>query len=449
MSAWEPQPGDRVFAKVRGYPAWPGRIEEDHPLIQKSAKKHVVFFYGTHEIGTVSIKDLYPYDQFKDKFGRPSSRRGFMEGLREIEDNPAVQHVEVDDDDEENTSEEEEEEMEECEWENEDSDSEDEKGIDDDIKDERSEKKSEPSKSPGSSPKRQAEVQSWSWDTESDSDDDDDDDDGDVPTPRPGAQSEIEERRRKNVEENRAMLKQALAELKSNPEFNIPKKARKSPSRRRTMGDDNFVPRRNPKRLSYCSTRTSPPMTRARGNDNNNTPKLRFKFGFMFSSEKRQGSDGEDEDEIALEERELPQPKRRRSGGYRAQPHRVVPVEEITEEDLELVADRVADKVYNSVHGTSCHQCRQKTADTKTTCRSETCVGIRGQFCGPCLRNRYGEEVKEALMDPNWTCPPCRGICNCSFCRAKKGRGATGILIHAAKHHGHDNVHAFLKSLKA
>ncbi|XP_035667388.1 cell division cycle-associated protein 7-like [Branchiostoma floridae] len=437
MSVWEPQPGDRVFAKVRGYPAWPGRIEEDHPLIQKSAKKHVVFFYGTHEVGTVSIKDLYPYEEFKDKFGRPSNRRGFAEGLREIENNPAVQHVEVNDDDDDRSEEEEV-----SEQENEDSES------DDEERKEREEEKSEKSRSPDSSPKRPAEPQSWSWDTESDSDGDDDDDE--LPTLHPGAHSEIEERRRKNVAENQAMLKQALAELRSNPEFNIPhKKARKSPSRRRTMGDDNFVPRRNPKRLSYCSTRTSPPMTRARGNDNNNTPKLRFKFGFMFGAGKRQGSDGEDEDEIPLEETELPSPKRRRSGGYKAQPHRVVPVEEITEEDLQLVADRVADKVYNSVHGTSCHQCRQKTADTKTTCRSESCVGIRGQFCGPCLRNRYGEEVKEALMDPDWTCPPCRGICNCSFCRAKKGRGATGILIHAAKHHGHGNVHAFLKSLKA
>lgn len=50
--------------------------------------------------------------------------------------------------------------------------------------------------------------------------------------------------------------------------------------------------------------------------------------------------------------------------------------------------------------GSTCHQCRQKTVDTKTCCRSEDCRGIQGQFCGPCLRNRYGEDVKKALLDP-------------------------------------------------
>lgn len=44
--------------------------------------------------------------------------------------------------------------------------------------------------------------------------------------------------------------------------------------------------------------------------------------------------------------------------------------------------------------------CRQKTMDTKTVCRSGDCSGVRGLFCGPCLKNRYGEEVKEALLDP-------------------------------------------------
>lgn len=50
--------------------------------------------------------------------------------------------------------------------------------------------------------------------------------------------------------------------------------------------------------------------------------------------------------------------------------------------------------------GSTCHQCRQKTVDTKTCCRAEECRGIQGQFCGPCLRNRYGEDVRKALLDP-------------------------------------------------
>lgn len=52
------------------------------------------------------------------------------------------------------------------------------------------------------------------------------------------------------------------------------------------------------------------------------------------------------------------------------------------------------------LQGSSCHQCRQKTLDTKTICRSGFCVGAKGQFCGPCLKNRYGEDVRAVLLDP-------------------------------------------------
>ncbi|XP_032129583.1 cell division cycle-associated 7-like protein, partial [Sapajus apella] len=124
------------------------------------------------------------------------------------------------------------------------------------------------------------------------------------------------------------------------------------------------------------------------------------------------------------------------------------PVEDITEEDLENVAITVRDKIYDKVLGNTCHQCRQKTIDTKTVCRNQGCGGVRGQFCGPCLRNRYGEDVRSALLDPDWVCPPCRGICNCSYCRKRDGRCATGILIHLAKFYGYNNVKEYLESLQ-
>uniref|UniRef100_A0A8C7ZWD0 Zinc-finger domain-containing protein n=1 Tax=Oryzias sinensis TaxID=183150 RepID=A0A8C7ZWD0_9TELE len=128
--------------------------------------------------------------------------------------------------------------------------------------------------------------------------------------------------------------------------------------------------------------------------------------------------------------------------------HAVRPVEDITEGELQLVADNMTDKVYNSVTGSTCHQCRQKTVDTKTCCRSVDCHGIQGQFCGPCLRNRYGEDVRKALLDPEWKCPPCRGICNCSFCRQREGRCPTGILFPLAQYHGFSDVHSYLSSLR-
>ncbi|KAK3105105.1 hypothetical protein FSP39_017364, partial [Pinctada imbricata] len=118
--------------------------------------------------------------------------------------------------------------------------------------------------------------------------------------------------------------------------------------------------------------------------------------------------------------------------------------EEIIDEDLDMVAVSVMDKKYDSIYGTSCHQCRQKTNDMKTICRSGHCWGVRGQFCGPCLRNRYGEDAKVALKDDNWSCPPCRGVCNCSLCRKRKGKSCTGILIHTARDQGFNSVYDYL-----
>lgn len=42
--------------------------------------------------------------------------------------------------------------------------------------------------------------------------------------------------------------------------------------------------------------------------------------------------------------------------------------------------------------------------------------------------SRYGENVLEAKANPDWICPVCRGICNCSLCRQAKGWPPTGML---------------------
>jgi len=126
---------------------------------------------------------------------------------------------------------------------------------------------------------------------------------------------------------------------------------------------------------------------------------------------------------------------------------RVLMPEDITETMLNKVCDRFGEKVYNQTIGTSCHQCRQKTTDMKTICRSGECVGVRGQFCGRCLTLRYGEDAREALMNPTWACPPCRNFCNCSICRNRKGKGATGVLIQLAKSKGYSNAADYLKAL--
>ncbi|XP_036956736.1 cell division cycle-associated protein 7-like isoform X1 [Acanthopagrus latus] len=239
-------------------------------------------------------------------------------------------------------------------------------------------------------------------------------------------------KRQENIKANKAMLAQLMADLQKMPggagllkkqAGKLKTKERSSRPPRSGVGGEL---RRNPDRASRRHTRSM-------GGVDDSTPK-------------------EEEVELSLEE-ELVEVRRapRRRGAPRpnqSKPHLIRPVDDITEDEIELVADNMTDKVYNSVTGSTCHQCRQKTVDTKTCCRSEDCRGIQGQFCGPCLRNRYGEDVRKALLDPEWKCPPCRGICNCSFCRARDGRCPTGILFPLAQYHGFSDVHSYLSSLR-
>jgi len=156
-------------------------------------------------------------------------------------------------------------------------------------------------------------------------------------------------------------------------------------------------------------------------------------------------SDYDEEDYQAYEDRVK---KRAPRPGQIDPNENVLMPEDVTQAMINKICERFGDKTYNQTIGTTCHQCRQKTTDTKTICRSGRCVGVRGQFCGRCLEIRYGEDCKEALLNPTWSCPPCRGFCNCSICRNRNGKGATGILIQLAQSKGYENVAAYLKALQ-
>ncbi|XP_056283249.1 cell division cycle-associated protein 7a [Pseudoliparis swirei] len=239
-----------------------------------------------------------------------------------------------------------------------------------------------------------------------------------------------------NIKENKEMLAKLMAELNKVPGIfpgRMAMSASSTPRQapRRSMGMPGFR-QRNGERLSRPHTRSRTQV------DGPPSP----------------APEEEPEDSFSLVRRsryyeEVDSPPRCRSfKGATATPHVVRPVDDISQAELQSICGNVRDKVYNRATGTTCHQCRQKTTDTKTNCRNPECRGVRGQFCGPCLCNRYGEEVRDALLNPEWLCPPCRGICNCSFCRARDGRCATGVLVYLAKYQGFDNVHAYLKSLK-
>ncbi|KAL0377782.1 UNVERIFIED_CONTAM: Cell division cycle-associated 7-like protein [Sesamum radiatum] len=66
---------------------------------------------------------------------------------------------------------------------------------------------------------------------------------------------------------------------------------------------------------------------------------------------------------------------------------------------------------------------------------------VRGKTCHQC---RYGENVLEANQNPNWICPVCRGICNCSLCRQAKGWPPTGSLYRKISNLGYKSVAHYL-----
>ncbi|XP_023730148.1 uncharacterized protein LOC111877871 [Lactuca sativa] len=99
-------------------------------------------------------------------------------------------------------------------------------------------------------------------------------------------------------------------------------------------------------------------------------------------------------------------------------------------------------KIYDQVRGKTCHQCRQKTLGHRTHCIK--CNLVQGQFCGDCLYMRYGENVLEAMRNPDWICPVCRGICNCSLCRQAKGWAPTGVLYRKISSLGYKSVAHYL-----
>ncbi len=111
------------------------------------------------------------------------------------------------------------------------------------------------------------------------------------------------------------------------------------------------------------------------------------------------------------------------------------------------------------VHGpgcrecTTCHFCRQKTTDVKTTCQcgfwSRAPPGGRGRgvWCGWCLEMRMGENLEEALADSEWRCPVCRDICNCSGAnclRAQRNLFPTQQLTAEALNYGWPSVAHYL-----
>ncbi|XP_073985955.1 uncharacterized protein [Rhodnius prolixus] len=77
-------PGGKVFAKVRGYPPWPARIEGLADETPNKMRYHV-YFYGTGETAVIKAEDVFSFVENKGRFGKPKKQKYFTEALLQIE----------------------------------------------------------------------------------------------------------------------------------------------------------------------------------------------------------------------------------------------------------------------------------------------------------------------------------------------------------------------------
>jgi len=82
--------GDLVFAKMKGYPYWPARIELlPHEI--KSKDKYNILFYGTHQTIDLRSESLLPYNEENKKtHGQEKKLKSFNKALWEIEHDPEL-----------------------------------------------------------------------------------------------------------------------------------------------------------------------------------------------------------------------------------------------------------------------------------------------------------------------------------------------------------------------
>ncbi|CAM9851049.1 unnamed protein product [Discosporangium mesarthrocarpum] len=106
-------------------------------------------------------------------------------------------------------------------------------------------------------------------------------------------------------------------------------------------------------------------------------------------------------------------------------------------------------KVYYARYATTCHWCRQKTVDLKSRCAACAQERAFGVLCGPCLHNRYGEDLLDVHADKDWFCPSCTDDCNCSFCLpGMKKVSCTGQVVGRAADAGL-SINQYLRKTKS
>ncbi|XP_050441153.1 cytokine-like nuclear factor N-PAC [Adelges cooleyi] len=84
---WKYDVNDLVWAKMKGFPPWPGRVSEPTDALKKIAKKNskCIFFFGSKNFAWIEIGCLKPYYEFKESLTISCKTPTFKEACKAIE----------------------------------------------------------------------------------------------------------------------------------------------------------------------------------------------------------------------------------------------------------------------------------------------------------------------------------------------------------------------------
>lgn len=81
---------DLVWAKMKGFSPWPGRVVEPPKHVTKTPKKSVpqkcIFFFGSNNYAWIEVSNIKPYLLFKETLSKASKSAAFKEACEKIEE---------------------------------------------------------------------------------------------------------------------------------------------------------------------------------------------------------------------------------------------------------------------------------------------------------------------------------------------------------------------------
>ncbi|KAM7534444.1 hypothetical protein Aperf_G00000108122 [Anoplocephala perfoliata] len=81
------KPGDKVFAKMKGFPFWPARVDNVPEHVEVPKGKLPIFFYGTHQVSFLPVKSLVGFEVNRELHGK---RKNLARAMEEIDSDPDI-----------------------------------------------------------------------------------------------------------------------------------------------------------------------------------------------------------------------------------------------------------------------------------------------------------------------------------------------------------------------